>query len=94
MIQDAGKVFLSCDSANEPEHHRLSIPIARGLLIGLRKPPNLDKRRRVPQLLRQDTAETLFGPVGMRDEKAAVPENHSVPPACEVGFQSGRDQGW
>ena len=28
MIQDAGEVFLSCDSANEPEHNRLSIPIA------------------------------------------------------------------
>ena len=28
MIQNAGEVFLSCDSANEPEHNRLSIPIA------------------------------------------------------------------
>src|SRR6266550_4270264 len=28
MIQDLGEVFLSCDSANEPKHNRLSIPIA------------------------------------------------------------------
>jgi hypothetical protein len=28
MIQDAGEVFLSCDSANEPEYHRPGIPIA------------------------------------------------------------------
>ena len=28
MIQDVGEVFLSCDSANEPKHNRLSIVIA------------------------------------------------------------------
>jgi hypothetical protein len=28
MIQDGGEILLSCDSANETKHNRLSIPIA------------------------------------------------------------------
>jgi len=70
-----------------------SILIACRDRIGRRKPPDIDKRRGVPQIPFQVAAEAFIGPAGVRDENAALPVNHSIPPACEVDFQPGRDQG-
>src|SRR5262245_18229760 len=67
MIQDSIEIFLSCDSANEPEDNRISILIACGHRVGRRKPPNIDKRRGVKELSRQHVTEALVGSACVRD---------------------------
>src|SRR6516164_210285 len=97
MIQDVRETLLSRDSANEPEYNRTSILITCGHRVGRRKPPNIDKRRGVKKLPFQHATEALFGLACVRDEKAALSVNHSVPPmgdqSCQGAFQSGRDEG-
>jgi hypothetical protein len=97
VIQDVREILLSGDPANEPEYNRISLLIACGHRVGRRKPLNIDKRRGVKKLPSQFAAEALVGLACVRDEKAALSVNHSVPPEGESSrqcdSQSGRDEG-